>query len=298
MYCGGEVIVAEAIQKFKASIDLKNIFELAQAAEQSANYDESYSYYTKILEVNPKSYKAWYGKAIAAGWLSTLANVRLAEVLNGIDKAIELAPKEEKPNLTIAAGDELNRIAVAIHRLAVENFKAFITLDTYNEFIFRMKLVIATYRKAATLKPDDRTIYENIINAAQQYMHRYMCWDGHTNVWPLDQTYAEAKGFISEAETEIQRIDPTFKAQVPTHKTGACYIATAVYGDECTEVATLREFRDQTLARNFGGRFFIYIYYLVGPCLGNLIGSSELASRVVRNVLDRLVVHLRRRSFH
>jgi hypothetical protein len=52
MYCGGEVIVAEAMQKFKASIDLKNIFELAQAAEQSANYDESYSYYTKILEVN------------------------------------------------------------------------------------------------------------------------------------------------------------------------------------------------------------------------------------------------------
>jgi len=69
MYCGGEVIVAEALQRFKETINLNNIFELAQAAEHAANYEESYGYYTKILEVNPKDFRAWYGKAIAAGWL-------------------------------------------------------------------------------------------------------------------------------------------------------------------------------------------------------------------------------------
>jgi len=70
--------------------------------------------------------------------------------------------------------------------------------------------------------------------------YRYTCFDGTSKVWLLDDAYEEAIGFISEAEAQIQRMDPTFKAQIPEHKTGACYLATAVYGSyDCEEVVTL-----------------------------------------------------------
>lgn len=41
-----------------------------------------------------------------------------------------------------------------------------------------------------------------------------------------------------------------------------CFIATAVYGDRnAPEVQTLREFRDDVLARSLAGRLFISAYY-------------------------------------
>jgi tetratricopeptide (TPR) repeat protein len=295
MYCGGEVSVREAIQKFNDSINLDNIFQLAQAAEESGNYQESYDYYTKILEVNPRNHKAWYGKAIAAGWLSTLGNLRLAETLQGIDRALELAPEADRPILLDVAGSELNRIASAIRNLAVENFRLFITLETYTIFISRMKMVIATYRRAALLKPGDGNIHKNLIEAAKQYMYRYTCFGGQKKVFLTEQGYAQAKQFILEAEANIQKIDPAYRAQIPKHEHGACYVATTIYGSyDCEEVMTLREFRDYTLSTYTIGRFFIASYYRVGPSLALRVSPEKAASRVVRKLLDELVHYLKK----
>src|SRR4051812_1733986 len=71
MYCGGNVIVQQAIQ-LASGVNLKNLMELAQAAVASANFKEAFDYYTKILESDPSNVTAWAGKGESAGWMSTL----------------------------------------------------------------------------------------------------------------------------------------------------------------------------------------------------------------------------------
>jgi tetratricopeptide (TPR) repeat protein len=294
MYCGTEVAVQEAIEKFNTSINPNNLLALAEAAKHAGNLEESYDYFNRILEFDPKNYKAWHGKAVTAGWLSTLGNVRVEETFQGIDRALALAPQEKRPLLLKSAGSELNQIANSTLERAEKDFKSSITPETYAEFVVRVKVVIGIYQKAASLDPDDLTIYKNIIEAARLYMFRYTYTDGTLKVSLTGEEYAEAKRFIQEAEFKIRKFDPAFRAQIPEQ--GSCYIATAIYGSyECEEVLTLREFRDHILSRYALGRLFIRVYYEVGPLIANRIARGGVTNQAARLLLDKLVLHLRSR---
>jgi len=69
MFCGCAIVVKDAIQASGASIG--NILNLAEAAAKVSNFQESYDYYTRALEFDPSNYRAWIGKGLAAGWVST-----------------------------------------------------------------------------------------------------------------------------------------------------------------------------------------------------------------------------------
>lgn len=300
MYCTSDVIVIEAINAYKNEINLDNIFALAEAAESSKNYKEAYDYYTKILEFNPTSFKAWYGKAIAAGWQSTLANLRLAEVISGINKSLEYAPDSEKKSISDRAAKELNELAVTFSGMAIKNFKLCITLSTYNEFISRMKLVISAYQQAIHLKPDDPIMHENIIFSAQQYMLRYDCLGGREKVFPTESTYAEAKQIILEAEAQVKKYKPDYRASIPAHETGGgCYIATAVYGDyDAKEVLILRRFRDKVLLNSKIGIIFVKYYYIISPKLARRLQQHRAINNTIRKMLDLLTKYLSPRLAH
>ena len=77
-----------------------------------------------------------------------------------------------------------------------------------------------------------------------------------------------------------------------------CYIATAVYGSyDCSEVWTLRRFRDEVLRASVLGRLFIRSYYAVSPRLVRHIGSKSLFQKTVKRVLDSFVSHLNKAGF-
>ena len=79
---------------------------------------------------------------------------------------------------------------------------------------------------------------------------------------------------------------------------GACYIATCAYGSyDCPEVWVLRRFRDDVLAQNGFGRWFIELYYSVSPGLVKVFGSSRHVKRIWRKSLDPLVSALQKRGF-
>jgi tetratricopeptide (TPR) repeat protein len=80
MYCGGDFIIEDAIKLAMGQVNIDNLFELADAAKNIGNYIEAYNYYTRILEADSNNYKAWYGKALSAGWQSSTGNPRLQEV--------------------------------------------------------------------------------------------------------------------------------------------------------------------------------------------------------------------------
>lgn len=67
---------------------------------------------------------------------------------------------------------------------------------------------------------------------------------------------------------------------------GGCFIATAAFGSPLEpQVMTLRNFRDNVLARSEAGRQFIRIYYRYSPAVAELIKKSDLLRTAARNLL-------------
>ena len=75
-------------------------------------------------------------------------------------------------------------------------------------------------------------------------------------------------------------------------KKGACFIATAIYGSsDAPQVNTLRDFRDNVLAKSYAGRSFIDFYYSgVGEKTANII-KNHLPSTIplFRKCLDIII---------
>lgn len=72
-------------------------------------------------------------------------------------------------------------------------------------------------------------------------------------------------------------------------KSGACFIATAAYGDaDAPEVEALRRFRDRSLLTNPAGVAFVRLYYRVSPPIARLIAKKPRLRTAVRKTLDFL----------
>lgn len=294
MYCAGDIIVKEAVDQYSKIVNLDNLFDLAKTAQDAGNHEEALSYFTKILEFDSNSHRAWFGKGISSGWLSSLPNIRLSELAACVDKAIALAPQEEQGSYRVLAALEINNITNALNNIAVKSFNMCITLDSYREFISRMWVLISWYQKASEYKPDDINLLKNVINAVHQYMNRYDCIGGTEKVFLTDDGYAGAKKIILETEAKIKVLDPTFNAHIPSHEQGGgCYIATAVYGCyNAPEVLILRKFRNEHLFSTMHGRLFIRIYYAVSPMLVKLFYSNRFVISTSRVILNFIVKRL------
>lgn len=74
---------------------------------------------------------------------------------------------------------------------------------------------------------------------------------------------------------------------------GGCYVATCVYGSyDCSQVWTLRRFRDNTLGSTWYGRLFIKTYYAVSPTLVKWFGKTSWFKNMWKPVLDKMVSRL------
>jgi hypothetical protein len=88
---------------------------------------------------------------------------------------------------------------------------------------------------------------------------------------------------------------PDFPLGEPSYgkSNGGCYIATCVYGSyDCSEVWTLRHFRDDTLFKYKLGRLFVRVYYKISPLIVTMFGSKQWFSKMVKPVLDKIVFKL------
>ncbi|UAA37417.1 hypothetical protein KIH87_11900 [Paraneptunicella aestuarii] len=74
----------------------------------------------------------------------------------------------------------------------------------------------------------------------------------------------------------------------------SCFIATAVYGSSNHEdVMFLRNYRDVVLSKSKSGRFFIAVYYAVGPYLAFLPRNIGIVKKVLRVILEYIVKTLK-----
>lgn len=66
---------------------------------------------------------------------------------------------------------------------------------------------------------------------------------------------------------------------------GRCFIATAAFNYESTEVQILTKWRDEVLVKNSLGRTFVEIYYLVSPQIASVLDRIPSLKSPVRAVL-------------
>lgn len=67
-----------------------------------------------------------------------------------------------------------------------------------------------------------------------------------------------------------------------------CFIATVCYEDpNSTEVINLRKFRDNYLKKCIIGNWFIRIYYIISPCLSNIMYKNRMLKKITHTLFVR-----------
>jgi len=123
-----------------------NFLELAQHALDSQNLPEAENYANKLIELDPSNYQAWLIKGAAAGWQSTLNDIRLLEAANCLSRAIECAPEEEEVGVRRHASDLMGDLAVAVINLRAKIYVEYPSPDQAEGFQRDLDLILQASR--------------------------------------------------------------------------------------------------------------------------------------------------------
>jgi ribosomal protein S27E len=165
MYCGGTVITRQAIQLASPGVNVANLMEVAKAAANANNPKEAYDYYTKVLEYEPRNTTAWVGKGEAAGWMSTVKDIKTREMMAAFENAINYAPESDKPALQQHCADAINRVTTACYSIARKHVVQFVQVgNTWQDYIRGCGLLIGALLVGSAYDPNNKTTIENIIH--------------------------------------------------------------------------------------------------------------------------------------
>lgn len=125
MMIEGKVDVSGSTVIIDNSNSVEKFYTMAELAYNSGNYLEAETYCNKIIEINFDHYKAWFLKGRAAGWQSSLANLRIEEAVNCFSNAVLYAPDEEKEAIKNAIMKEFESLCLATVDSACGHFKTY-----------------------------------------------------------------------------------------------------------------------------------------------------------------------------
>lgn len=101
------------------------------------------------------------------------------------------------------------------------------------------------------------------------------------------------ENFYNINKNKPQNYSQQTAPSLSTKSSGGCYVATCVYGSyDCSQVWTLRRYRDNILGSTWYGRCFIRTYYAISPTLVKWFGKTKWFKKFWRSKLDRMVAKL------
>lgn len=121
MMVEGTVEVAGTV-KVDSTDKITNYLMMANNAYDASNQKEAEQYCNKVIEIDPENYQAWLLKGKAAGWQSTLGNIRIEEAVNCFGMAVEYVPEEKREEVKRSAADELDKLSFALVSLTCDNY--------------------------------------------------------------------------------------------------------------------------------------------------------------------------------
>jgi len=305
MYCGGEVVVQKAIRDYAPQVNIDNLLELADKALAAGNLPEAKAYYTRILEVEPKNYKAWFGKGKSTSFHASYDKFDLSEMISYFNTAFENSPEDLTTELKRRAGIVIDRVCsmyanTYVKESAKEQGSTFLTL--WAQFRRQLQEMITYYLYAITLAPTELAIYENAIfflktslnrNESDEYydeknkiidvMIKFAVTNNPSELIDGNEAFSKIDpAMYQDKETSSDLIKDPFKLP--------CYIATAVYGDfNAPAVLTLRHYRDEVLMNTKLGRLFVRYYYSLSPRVVRWMEGKTTINQWVKRILDKMV---------
>ncbi len=199
MYCGTDIIVRQAIQA-GSGVNIKNYLELAVTANKAGNYEEAYSYYSKVLEIDIKNPEAWFGKARAAGWLSNLNNFRNSEIVSGFQNSLANIPDKDKRALKVQCASEINRLSIAYFNLLHNNVIEYASDDqVWGTYLNQCGALISLMEFGNSLDPHNQDIMHGIINICKTNLGGIK--------YEYDVTYSNNYGVVGQGtEDSVRRV--------------------------------------------------------------------------------------------
>ncbi len=143
MMVEGTVEVAGTV-KVDDTAKIGNYYTMAENAYDAGNKQEAENYCNKIIEIDPSYYKAWFLKGKAAGWQSTLRNIRIEESVNCFTKAIAYAPEEKKKNIIEESKSEIKQLSIALISLRGQQFEKYPDEEETNGFLSDINTIFNT----------------------------------------------------------------------------------------------------------------------------------------------------------
>lgn len=140
MMIEGTVDVSGSTVRVDNTASIENYYKMAESAYDSSNQKEAEDYCNKIIEIDPNNYKAWLLKGRAAGWQSTLRNLRIEEAVNCFTKALDSVPEEEKENVKKEASKEIQNLSTALLKLCCDNYAKWPSDENASEILENLKL--------------------------------------------------------------------------------------------------------------------------------------------------------------
>lgn len=187
----------------ETSAHFDNLLGMGRAAELAGNNEEAIQYYNRVLEADSKIQEAWLGKGRAAGWLSTLQNIRINETLVAFQHAIGCAGDTNASAVATRAVSGLTTIAVTLFGMAKRHRQEFATVISAQHSYISAGFVISD---ALNTAKDWQLHYRPLLNATVDTSRDML------NVGVNEQLAAILRKRMADANAAISQVDPDHQA--------------------------------------------------------------------------------------
>lgn len=270
-----------------------NLLGLARTAEVGNNLAEAEIYYTRVLEIDPTISEAWIGKGKAAGWQSSMSNMRFGELLTAFGHAIGTIPIADKQQVMTSCVFEVNKLVSTLYGMARKHMLEYVALqNTWANYLGQIQQMLSALETAQGWLPNDKNTLENIVHLCKDNIEGVTFRDQFDNNTPKgwhlsDQYEALLTQKLSAASEKLKTLDPSYAApQIEKKKPDSCFVVTATMGDpEHPTVLLMRRFRDQWLLSKPWGELVVERYYRYGPAAARFISRSQIRRVISYNLV-------------
>ena len=281
MYCGETI---DLRMGYTSRPSVTNLLGMAKTAELGGNQAEAESYFNRVLEIDPTLSEAWFGKGKAAGWQSTIVNMRLGEVITSFSHAISTSPADQKSLIVEACSIEANTIVVALYSIARKHMLEYVALpNTWVDYLGQISIMLNTLETIHLWQPSQKLTLENIVHLCKDSIEGVSYRDQFDNnaskaVFLSPDYEAATRARLEAAAEKLRLIDPDYSApQAVASKPDSCFVITATMGDfNHPNVTLLRRFRDEWILKRASGKRFVAWYYRNGPKIADVIRESKV----------------------